>query len=112
MKVVLILNLSLALICLLHVISILNNFMNPDQPNVKYYEKKLNNIEFPLLFKLCFELSEVNDVLESLGYNGIWEFYEGRSMHNKNVYGWNGHTVAGNTLGSVEGRRLSIPKSK
>ena len=43
-------------------------------------------------------------MFQALGYERIEYFYRGRSLHNESLYGWNGHTKEGRTLGTVEGR--------
>ena len=47
-----------------------------------------------LLFELFFK---------KIGYEEIWKFYAGQSLFNKSLVGWNGHTVDGGTIGSIEG---------
>ena len=79
------------------------NYLYPENPNVKKYIKDLKDIEFPVILKLCFEKENEDEILQTFGYNYMFDFYRGKSMYNKNVYGWNGHTKNGATLGSVEG---------
>ena len=98
-----ILNLALAIICCIHITIILISYLYPETPNVKKYVKDLKDIEFPVIFKICFEKANEDEILQAFGYKHMFDFYRGNSMYKKNVYGWNGHTKNGTTLGSVEG---------
>ena len=40
---------------------------------------------------------------EELGYTDGWRFYMGQSKYNKSIFGWNGHTKDGETIGTTEG---------
>ena len=100
---IIIFNLSLFIACLVHIFSILHNYLYPDMPINKEYEKNLEDIEFPLIFKLCFQQHNETKILQSLGYERIYMFYMGRSMYNSSLFGWNGHVKNGSTLESTEG---------
>ena len=105
MKLMVIINSSLTVACFIHLGNILYNFLNPQQPSIKHYEKKLQNIEFPIIIKLCIESKDErsHELYENLGYEDITEFYKGVSKYNRSIFGWNGHTVNGTSLGSTEG---------
>ena len=66
----LILNFSLSIVCFLHIISILINYLNPENPSVKKYEKNLKDIDFPVIFKLCFQ--KKNEVRDGYWFLGEW----------------------------------------
>ena len=87
-----ILNFSLTIACFAHVGNILYAFLNPENPTVKQYEKRLDEIEFPLTFKYCLTLANESQIIRNLGYKLIWEYYYGQSFYNRNLYGWTGHT--------------------
>ena len=88
--------------------TILYNTLYPDQPNVRFYEKKLKDMTFPVVFKICFDNEFETEKMMSVGYDRIWDFYRGRSRYNESLYGWNGHTEDGSTLGSEEGTKYSL----
>ena len=105
MKWTLLFNFSLLVVCFIHVITILFNFLNPENPNVKYYEMDLKDIEFPLTFKICYERDDQLEIFQNLGYDRIYyDFYKGRSMYNSSLYGWNGHTKNETTIIPVESK--------
>ena len=51
-------------------------------------------------------VSEIDNSTErytNLGYKNDYDFYLGRSVYNKSLFGWNGHLQNGSTVGTVEG---------
>ena len=88
-----ILNFSLTIACFIHMINILNNSLNPEAPSVKSYEKDLNDIEFPLIFKFCINLETEQEttMLHKLGYQKFKFLYAGKSRYNFSRVGWRGH---------------------
>ena len=105
MNFLLIINFSLTLICIVHIGINLFNYLNPDNPSVKHYSKNLEDIEFPLIFKLCFELPEKN--FQNFGYNHAGYFIFGQSMYNESLFGWDGHTENGTSLTKLQGKNYS-----
>ena len=99
-----ILNFTLSLVCFFHTIIILINYLHPENPSVKKYEKNLMDIDFPVIFKLCFQKQNEDEMLQALGYRYMRDFYRGKSMYNGSLIGWSGHTEDGKTLGTVDGR--------
>ena len=101
-----------AFIC--HILIIAYGLRFPSIPSVKVYYKEMNNIEFPLIFKLCVrELKHSNQRYMKLGYADEMQFYYGlinpenktydlNKNSEKKIIGWNGHTN-GSSVGSVEG---------
>ena len=90
--------------CLVHVG--LNGYyiLYPPLPEIKVYQVDLKNMDFPLTFKLCVtERENSYERYEKLGYRNDFNFFIGRSRHNRSLFGWNGHTEDGSTLGGVEG---------
>ena len=75
----------------------------PSQTVTHMEEKRLDEIEFPVLFKICvkpaFNIEEIQNVV----YKNIWGYFNGQSRHNASQYGWAGHTIDGQTIGSVLG---------
>ena len=82
------------------------NQINPLETVSHIEEMSLDNIDFPVVFKICikpaFNISELNHA----GYNSIWGYFKGQSMHNASVYGWGGHFKNGTSIGTVEGEEL------
>ena len=97
MNFVIILNFTLALICIIHISINLLTFLNPENPSVKTYRKNLEDIEFPLIFKICYDFSD-DEIFQQYGYHNARNFMFGRSMFNGSIYGWNGHTANGTIM--------------
>ena len=88
--------------CLVHVG--LNGYyiLYPPLPEIKVYQVDLKNMDFPLTFKLCVtERENSYERYEKLGYRNDFNFFIGRSRHNRSLFGWNGHTENGSTLGGT-----------
>ena len=59
-------------------------------------------IEFPVIFKICIYPGINNTALKEVGYSEIWDYFTGKSDHNKSFYGWAGHTADGKIFSSVK----------
>ena len=105
MKLLVILNFTLSLVCFFHICTILYNYLNPENPSVKYYDKNLSELDFPLNFKICFERPDQIEIFKEMGYKNnliYYDFYYGKSRFNRSLYGWEGHSSNG-TVGPVKG---------
>ena len=84
--------------------------MFPGNPNLRVERKNLQDIGFPLAFKLCVDpdtnYSFAN--YRKFGYMGSYYFFRGESMFNESLRGWNGHTRNNSILGTVKGLMLII----
>ena len=80
-----------------------NNKISPTETVSHLEEKTLDEIEFPVLFKVCITPSFNLAELRKAGYASIWGYFIGQSLHNESLYGWAGHTEDGNITGSVKG---------
>ena len=89
--------------CFIHFLLIGYSIIFPELPETKVYNVDLKDIEFPLVYKLCFyDLLNPKKRFQELGYGDIWDFYRGRSMYNNTLYGWSGHTKNGSSLESMK----------
>ena len=80
--------------------------LNPSLPKIKYYNKNLKDIDFPIAFQFCIEEKNTDDKLKlalDLGYTDLFDFFKGKSKFNDMIVGWSGHTENGSTIGSVAG---------
>ena len=62
----------------------------------------LEDIEFPLVIKICTVPGFNQTALHEAGYEDTWKFFLGQSRFNESVFGWAGHTEDSATFGSVE----------
>ena len=98
MKVEKFLNFILSLTCFFRVTTILFIYLNPEQTNVRRYEKNLQDIEFPVSLKLCFYYEDEYAFFYNLGYKNVWKFFVGQSVFDTDLFGWHGHTANNETL--------------
>ena len=87
---------------LVHVSLVAFNSMNPANPSINVYHKKLEKLEyFPISLKLCAKkASSVDNVFRKFGYSHDYKFFIGKSYYNASIKGWNGHTRNGTTIAS------------
>ena len=82
---------------------IANDHLYPSETVSHRVEKKLDEIQFPVLFKICIKPAFNLKELQNAGYYSIWDYFTGQSRYDKSVYGWAGHTTDGKVYGSVQG---------
>ena len=104
-----ILNFILIVICIYHVSNIIYKNINPDVPEILIYEKKLNEIDFPISFLICLnEFDNDTHKYRKVGFNNVQDLFLGRRMKynstlkrtviEKYKKGWKGHKVNGLSL--------------
>ena len=106
------LHLACSLAVSVQIISVLYDFIKPQTTNSETEEIKLENIEFPLLFKICTNPSFNDSAVEELGYDGIWNYFSGMSRFNNSIYGWAGHTNNSGVRDTVSGVFKKVQNSK
>ena len=79
--------------------------MFPGNPNIRVERKDLQEIKFPLAFKLCVDPDNNDSIVNyrKFGYQSSYDFFRGESMFNESLRGWNGHTSNHSILGTVKG---------
>ena len=84
---------------------VLNGFIYPSMTNTVVHENNLQELDFPLVFKICVQPAFNLTALEEAGYDtkyGSFRYFVGRSKYNRSVYGWAGHTNTSGVVASVE----------
>ena len=105
---------------LIHIFFIGMEKIFPKETFLRFEERKLKDIDFPVNFKICvnpgFNHSELKyffitkwyctdfDFFSEVGYKNIWHYFIGRSFYNASVYGWGGHFDNYSTVSSPAGR--------
>ena len=79
--------------------NVLDTYVHPTQTTITVTESNLQDSEFPLLFKICFNPSFNTSAVEEAGYTF---FISGKSKFNSSLLGWAGHTAEGGVQGTVE----------
>ena len=64
---------------------------------------KLEELEFPVVFKISLIPGFNTTALNEAGYNDSWSYFQGKSKFDNSTYGWAGHSRLGDEpLGSAE----------
>ena len=72
--------------------SILEDFVNPTLTNTMVEKKKLEDFNFPLLFKICPMVGFNESALKEYGYKSASGYFKGESMFKgSRMVGWGGH---------------------
>ena len=82
--------------------NVLDTYVHPSQTTITVTERNLQDSQFPLLFKICFNPSFNASALEEAGYAGYTDLFSGESTFNSSFLGWAGHTAEGGVQGTVE----------
>ena len=91
-------------ICLINSFNVIYELVFPQLPSIRVYEKHLKDMEFPLAVTLClFDISSKFSKYTKQGYKNPADFFLGKSLFNKSLVGWSGHTKDGQTLGTPQG---------
>ena len=103
----------LIIICIYNSGRVIYRLIEPEFPLIQVYKKRLQDIEFPLIFHICLcvpktRTKENGNWYKPFGYNGDYEWFIGQSMYDNANYGWSGHTKNGSTIGKTKGFPLSI----
>ena len=67
----------------------------------RFLDNDLDEIEFPVLFKVCITPAfKIEKIIES-GYSNLYMYFMGKSRFGK-IYGWAGHRENGSEVSSPE----------
>ena len=88
---------------LVHVFYLGYYLFNPDRPEIEISNAKLEDIDFPVVFKIClYDLQNTSQRYNKLGYGEVDSFFSGTSSY-IDLVGWNGFNEYGEQIGTVEG---------
>ena len=93
----------LVIITLFNSYKVIKELVYPQTPSIKVYERRLRDIDFPILIKICLTDND-NSKYEAFGYQNVHKFFRGQSDHNSSLIGWSGH--------SKDGKIISTPSDK
>merc|ERR1711994_458129 len=78
----------------------------------KLSERKLDDLDFPVLIKICLNPAFNEDKIKEVGYYSLWSYFTGkgrwRNSNGSAVYGWAGHWENGSTISSVKDIQSNI----
>ena len=106
-KLNILLNSIFFIIFFVHVTIICYQSAYPDVPEIFVYKKKLADMDFPLLFKICLFETEETTRFTNLGYFDVTDYFLGISLYNSSIRGWAGHMENFSTIETVEGKLVN-----
>ena len=94
---------------IVHAIFIAYDLIVPKDTVLRFEERSLDDIEFPIIFKICitpaFNITEIQDA----GYEIVWDYFTGTSRYSRNrIYGWSGHTENGSIVSNAKGKYCNL----
>ena len=87
-----VLNLCCILLFCWQTSGILSEWVHPSKTITRTTKKKLDKIEFPILFKICLNPGLNQTAIQEEGYLFDINYFTGESKFNGSLYGWAGHT--------------------
>ena len=68
-------------------------------------------LKLVLVLRICSFFSSARPINDypKFGYENQDKFFQGISMFNSSIIGWNGHTENGSTVGDIEGNLIFKP---
>ena len=92
----------------IHAIINLYITLNPQETVLRFEPRNLDDIEFPVVFKICLNPAFKIDKIKLAGYSSLQDYFLGKSKyHRTNFHGWAGHYENGSIISSVEGILLT-----
>ena len=99
-----IVNGALTIACFVHLCYLGYYVVHPEFPTITVYQKDLQDIDFPITFRLCInEIENGSARFRRVGYKSFGDMFYGESLYNETIYGWRGHFENGSTFNSVNG---------
>ena len=89
---------------LTHVLVFTYHQLFPQKTSSRLEERKLDDIEFPILFKICLNPAFDLQKLKNVGYSSLWRYFVGKSDRaSRKTYGWAGINEDGTKYATVAG---------
>ena len=91
---------------------VLEGYIKPTITRTWEEDVPLEDIDFPLVIKICVVPGFSQTALYEVGYNDAGGYFLGQSRFNESVIGWAGHTEDSGTKGTVGEILTQISDSK
>ena len=87
-----------------HAFIVAYDLIYPEGTVLRFEQRSLDDIEFPIVLKICinpaFNISELQEV----GYQNVWDYFTGKSKYSDyGIFGWSGHAKNGSIISNVKG---------
>ena len=80
---------------------VLEGYIKPTITRTWEEKVLLQDIDFPVVIKICVVPGLNQTALWEVGYNDTWSYFLGQSKFNSSVFGWAGHAEDSGTIGTV-----------
>ena len=94
-------NLACTAILTVQLANVLEGFVKPTTTRTWEEEVLLQDIDFPVVIRICISPGFNETALREVGYNDTWSYFIGQSRFNDSVFGWAGHAEDSGTIGTV-----------
>ena len=89
---------------LTHVLVFTYHQLFPQKTSSRLEERKLDDVDFPILFKICLNPAYDLQKLKDVGYISLWKYFVGTSDRaSRKTYGWAGINENGTRYATVAG---------
>ena len=95
-------NLACTAVLAFQLAHVLEGYIRPTITRTWEEEVPLQEIDFPLVVKICVVPGFNQTALYEAGYQETYSYFGGQSRFNNTLFGWAGHTEDSGTLGTVE----------
>ena len=93
---------------LVQITTLIAGMINPKETLIRTEKVDFDQIDFPLVFKICIKPGFNETELKILGYRNSLDYLMGKSKYNESLFGWAGHTADGKTVSNVSGDREKV----
>ena len=105
-------NITCTTILTVQLAHVLEGYIKPKILRTWDEEVLLEDIDFPVVIKICVVPGFNQTALYEVGYYDAWDYFLGQSRFNESVIGWAGHTEDSGTIGTVGEILKQISDSK
>ena len=74
------------LVFIFRVYSIIEEWVHPSETTTPLTERNLQDLNFPVIFKICPDPAFNNTLIQKLGYSRTFDYFVGQSKFNKSIY--------------------------
>ena len=90
----------------------IEEWIHPSQTTTQIWERNIQGIDFPIIFKICPNPASNVSLIRKEGYRDGFSYFRGESKLNKPIYGWAGHTNTSDKRDTVGNGKLFWKLSK
>ena len=85
-------NVACLVIFIVQALELVIQYRNPEFTTTSVEYTRLDEIEFPILFRVCVNPGFKSDKLSQYGYSDLVGYFHGKNSKGSSVIGWTGHS--------------------